>query len=71
MSVESIKLDLISWISRLNDKDILNEMLNIKNKANSKMNDEKRKIYGAGKDMFGHVAEDFDDPIDEFKEYEK
>lgn len=35
------------------------------------MNDEKRKIYGAGKDMFGHVAEDFDDPIDEFKEYEK
>ena len=28
-----------------------------------------RPVFGSGKDMFGKMTDDFDEPLDEFKDY--
>jgi hypothetical protein len=69
MSVETQKLELIEWILKLKDASAFREIMKIK-KATSGRKTAVRK-FGGGKHIFTYVAEDFDEPLEDFKEYMK
>ena len=69
MNVEIQKLELIEWILKLQDPSAIKELLKVK-----KVNPDKKistRKFGGGKYIFTYVAEDFDEPLEDFKEYMK
>jgi hypothetical protein len=68
MNIETQKLELIEWISRLQNIHIVNEIQNIKQKEKKPEQESTRK-FGSGKHIFTYVADDFNEPLDDFKEY--
>jgi hypothetical protein len=68
MNIEAQKLELIEWISRLQNSKIIHELLSIKQQENTIPNEGVRK-FGSGKHIFTYVAEDFNEPLEDFKEY--
>jgi hypothetical protein len=62
------KLELINWISKLNDSRILQKVDQLKNESIAKS---KRRIFGSGKGIVSYISDDFDEPLDAFKAYEK
>ena len=75
MKTELIKHDLISWISELQDVNLIKKLhklrltFNLKNRAPE---NKKRGLYGSGKDIVTYVADDFNAPLDDmFKNYIK
>lgn len=71
MNIDTIKIELIDWIAQLNDQQVINKLLALKNKLNTPKNKSNSKIYGSGKHLIDYVAEDFNDPLDMFKGYQK
>jgi hypothetical protein len=67
MNIEAEKLDLISWISILKDIEILNQMINIKRTTVQPKNIKRK--FGCGKGIITYISEDFNEPLEEFKEY--
>ena len=68
MNVDTVKIELINWISGLNDPQSISKLLTLK-KQMSKTITHDRKIFGSGKHLIGKIADDFIAPLDEFNEY--
>jgi hypothetical protein len=71
MNIDTIKVELIDWIAQLNDHHTINKLLSLKNKLSIQKNESNSKIYGSGKHLIDFVAEDFNEPLDMFKTYQK
>jgi ABC-type nitrate/sulfonate/bicarbonate transport system ATPase subunit len=69
MNVTTQKLELIQWISNLENVKLLNELAQIRIK-NSKSKTKAKRYFGCGKNIIGEIAEDFNEPLDHFKEYQ-
>lgn len=70
MNIDNIKIELIDWIAQLNDQQTINKLLSMK----KQMSHQKQKdsiIYGSGKHLIEYIAEDFNDSLDMFNEYQK
>lgn len=70
MNIDTIKVELIDWIARLNDQHSINKILTLKKKL-SKKKESGSKIFGSGKHLVEYIADNFNDPLDVFKEYQK
>lgn len=71
MNIDAIKLELIDWIAQLNDKKAINMLMTLKKKLSTPKSKTDSKIYRSGKDLVDYIAEDFNEPLDEFKDYQK
>lgn len=71
MKIDAIKLELIDWITQLNDKKAINMLITFKKKLSASKRKTDSKIYGSGKDLVDFIAEDFNEPLDEFKDYQR
>lgn len=69
MSVEAQKLEVIEWILKVKDASTIKKLMKIKNRASVSKPGVRK--FGGGKGIFTYVAEDFDEPLPEFKEYMK
>ena len=58
------------WIARLNDQDAINKVLVLKRKLVSKEEKPDTRIFGSGKHLVEYIADDFNEPLDAFKEYQ-
>jgi hypothetical protein len=70
MNVDAIKVELIDWIARLNDQYSINKILALKKKLNTKAKPVS-KIFGSGKHLVEYIGDNFNEPLDEFKAYQK
>ena len=68
MNIETKKSEIINWIIQLKDFSIVQEILKVKEKKSQSSNATKR-TFGCGKGIFTYVSEDFDEPLDDFKDY--
>jgi hypothetical protein len=66
--VALLKYQLIAWIIALNDTQLLQEISTIWEKAQQEPAPKIRQ-FGGGKDMFPYMADDFNEPLEDFKEY--
>jgi hypothetical protein len=66
--VEHLKYQLIAWIIALNDTQLLQELSNIWEKSQQEPAPKVRQ-FGGGKGMFPYMADDFNEPLEDFKEY--
>lgn len=71
MKMDTIKIELIDWIAQLTDKQSISKLLLLKNKLSAKIVESVSKIFGSGKHLVEYISEDFNAPLDEFKEYQK
>ncbi len=69
MSVEAQKLEVIEWILKIRDASTIKKILKLKNTPAVPKPGARK--FGGGKGIFTYVAEDFDEPLPEFKEYVK
>lgn len=78
-NIEHEKLEIINWIFSINDEKLLKKVSSLKekstsdlslSKSNSKGNVSKKiRQFGFGKGTFTYTSEDFDTPLEEFKNY--
>ena len=72
MSLEAKKLKLIQWISELNKQEVVEQLLSIKHRLDSKqkrtLSSEKRGAFGAIEGE-AWMTDDFNSPLEDFKEY--
>ncbi|WP_375562980.1 hypothetical protein ACE193_10790 [Bernardetia sp. OM2101] len=69
---EELKYKLINWIVNLNDSKKLEQLMNLLQKdetLNSTISNTEKRKFGFGKGTYTNVADDFDEPLDDFKEY--
>lgn len=71
MNIDTVKIELINWIAKLNDQTSIGKILNLKKKLSVSSKKEDTKIFGSGKHLVDFIADDFKDPLDSFKEYRK
>lgn len=69
MNTEAQKLELIEWLLKLNDPHALKKVMKLKN-AHPYPKRGSRK-FGSGKGIFTYIADDFDAPLPDFKDYMK
>lgn len=69
MNVDTVKIELIDWITRLKDPQLIEKLLEFKQKITEPKAE--KKVYGSGKHLVEFIAEDFNDPLDEFKPYQQ
>lgn len=68
MNATTQKLELIQWISNLDDIRLLKEVAAFRKHNQSKTQSPKR-FFGCGKGIFGETAADFNEPLDIFDDY--
>lgn len=68
MSIEAQKLEIIEWVSRLNNVYVIQEVLSIKQKEKIDLEKPKRK-FGDGMHIVTYIAPDFNEPLEDFKDY--
>ncbi len=66
--VELLKYQLIAWIIALNDTQLLQEISTIWEKAQQEP-EPKIRQFGAMKGLVLYMADDFNEPLEDFKEY--
>ncbi len=69
MNVDTQKLEIIEWVLKLKDVSALKEIMKVKNVPRIKKRETRK--FGSGKNIFTYVADDFDAPLADFKEYMK
>ncbi len=69
MKIEVEKSEILSWIQRLKDTELIHKVFLLKKESekNVAVVNSKRKA-GDGKYLIEYIAEDFNDPIDHFDE---
>ena len=70
MNVDTVKVELIHWIARLSDHYSINKILTLKKELSATEKTDS-KIFGSGKHLIEFISDDFNEPLDEFKEYQK
>lgn len=68
MDTQAQKLTLIQWVAALDDPRTIQQLITLKRQSQSEKPLPKR-VLGDGKDVQEHVSDDFNDPIDAFKDY--
>ncbi|MBC8486458.1 MAG: DUF2281 domain-containing protein [Bacteroidetes bacterium] len=68
MNIQTKKLELLDWIIQINDISIIREVENFIGSLKQPKPLKKRK-FGCGKGIFTYVSDDFDESLDDFKEY--
>lgn len=68
MSTQAQKLDLIQWVASLEDPLLIQQLTILKNKSQSTPPTPKRE-FGSGKNVFLAITDNFNDPIEAFKDY--
>ena len=71
MNLDSVKVELIDWISQLKDKQAIDKLLALKKRLNPEKVNSKEKIFGSGKHIIKEISDDFNEPLDSFKDYRK
>jgi len=71
MNIDTIKVELINWIAQLKDQQSINKLLTLKNNLTHKKKKSDSKIFGSGKHLVEYISDDFNEPLDLFKEYQK
>ena len=66
MNVDTIKVELIHWIARLNDQYSINKILTLKKKL-STTDKSNSKIFGSGKHLIEYISDDFNKPLDDLE----
>ena len=69
MNTKELKYELINKIINLTDIQILSQIDNLLAQTQPSFSKENRRYAGCGKGIFTHVSDDFDEPLDDFKEY--
>ena len=70
MNTDTVKIEIINWIARLNDQYSINKILSLKNELSTKSEVDST-IFGSGKHLIEFISDDFNEPITDFKEYQK
>ena len=65
---EKLKLKVEGYVDSLMAEEKLNGLL-VEEFSTMKPSREPKPIFGSGKGMFGKIADDFDEPLDEMKDY--
>lgn len=79
-NIEHEKLEIINWVISINDENLLKKISSLKAENNIAKFPEKRKTpktdknddirkFGFGKGTFTYISDDFDAPLEEFKDY--
>lgn len=80
-NIDHEKLEIINWIISIDDEKLLKKVSSLKEKNSHKLNlsesnskdktDKNKSIrqFGFGKGTFTYISEDFDAPLEEFKDY--
>lgn len=71
MNIDSLKIELIDWISQLTDPSSVKTLLEIKKKVEKSKKKPETKIFGSGKHLIAHISDDFNTPLEMFKDYQK
>ncbi len=66
MNVDSQKLEIIEWVSRLKNSQIIEEIIKLRDREIGQPNRQPVRKFGSGKHLITYIAEDFNDPIDHF-----
>jgi hypothetical protein len=69
MNVDTVKIELIDWITRLKDPLLISKLLELKKTGTERKAESK--VYGSGKHLIEFIAEDFNEPLDDFKPYQQ
>ena len=72
MKAEELKIELISWIANLGKKEALNQLWKVKKEWDKKTTSEAKMSSLRGLGLYeGQIklAENFDEPLEDFKEY--
>jgi hypothetical protein len=69
MNVDTIKIELIDWIARLKDPSLVNKLLEFKKTVTLQKTE--NKLFGSGKHLIEFIAEDFNEPLEDFKQYQQ
>jgi hypothetical protein len=72
MYPEEVKYKLINWIVNLNDSKKLEQLMNLLQKeeaTNQTISRAENRKFGFGKGTYTSVSDDFDEPLEDFKEY--
>ena len=69
MNVDTVKIELIDWITRLKDPALINKLLEFKKSVSIRKSN--KKVFGSGKQLIGYIADDFNEPLDDFKQYQQ
>jgi hypothetical protein len=69
--IEHLKYQLISWIIMLNDTNLLMELSKISQNAAQTPQEPPKKVrqFGSMKGLVVYMSKDFNEPLEEFKEY--
>jgi hypothetical protein len=70
MNVDSIKVELIDWIARLNDPNSIGKVLSLK-KDLTRKNHKSTRVFGSGKHLISQISDDFNEPLEMFNEFQK
>jgi len=71
-NTDELKYKLINWIVNLNDSKKLEQLIKLLQKdetVNTVTSTAHKRIFGFGKGTYKNVSDDFDEPLDDFKEY--
>jgi len=71
MNVDTQKIELIDWITHLNDQHVINKVLSLKKKLSSQQEKRNTKVFGSGKHLIEYIADDFDEPLELFDAYKQ
>lgn len=69
MNTKELKYELINKIMNLNDTQILSEIDKILNTKDTSLPKKQERVAGCGKGIFTYISDDFNEPLDDFKEY--
>ena len=67
MNLDAEKSELINWITKLKDYNLLGQILLLKKKSEAEKKVPRK--FGEGKHIFSYIADDFNGPLDDFKDY--
>lgn len=75
MNLNDTKIEIASWILNLNDLNVLNKLVLMRKyfslEVQEKKKEKKQREFGCGKGIFTYIADDFNAPLEMFKEYSK
>ncbi|MCF8236377.1 MAG: hypothetical protein K9G67_11305 [Bacteroidales bacterium] len=71
MNIDTIKVELIDWITQIKDRQSISKLLSLKKELSNKKKKEDILLFGSGKHLIEYVSDDFNEPLDVFEEYQK
>ncbi len=70
MHTDTLKVELIDWITKLSDQYSIDKIISLKKELTKKSKPDS-KIFGSGKHLIEFISDDFNEPTNDFKDYQK